>query len=171
MKTLALSLIIALVATPALASSKHRHQQIDYAKVIDVEPLYETVSYKEPERHCRIEQRTVKHRRSNTPVILSTMIGAAIGHKLGNDSTNRKIGAVAGAVLGASVGKDINRDNYTYETREEPRCETTYNVHYEEKLKGYRVGYKYRGHTYYTRTSHHPGDRIKVAVNVRPLID
>ena len=35
-------------------------------------------------------------------------------------------------------------------------------------VSAYDVTYVYAGHEYTTRTDHHPGDRIRVAVDVRP---
>ena len=38
----------------------------------------------------------------------------------------------------------------------------------DERLSGYDVTYEYANRTYHTRTNYHPGDRIRVRVDVRP---
>jgi uncharacterized protein YcfJ len=37
----------------------------------------------------------------------------------------------------------------------------------DEELAGYDVTYEYANRTYHTRTNYHPGDRIRVRVDVR----
>ena len=43
--------------------------------------------------------------------------------------------------------------------------------HYEaqQQLVGYRVEYRYEGQTFTTRTIEHPGEFIRVRVNVDPV--
>ena len=36
------------------------------------------------------------------------------------------------------------------------------------RVSGYDVTYEYGNRTYHTRTDHHPGDRIRIRVDVRP---
>lgn len=44
-----------------------------------------------------------------------------------------------------------------------------YDDYYDDRrVSGYDVTYEYAGRTYHTRTDHHPGDRIRVRVDVRP---
>lgn len=149
----------------------------DFAKVTHVEPIYKTVAHRTPERQCWTE--TVAYEqphngyRSHTGTILGGLIGGAIGNELGHHKSNQQVGAVAGAILGASVARDIgNKSNPHYsstEYREEERCEVTHQVSYEEKITGYKVTYRYHGNLYHTRMDHHPGKKIKVAVNVSPV--
>ena len=161
------------VSVQALAGNGHT----DLARVTDVEPIYRTIAHRTPERSCWTEtvaySQPVGGRRSHTGTLLGTLIGGAIGNRVGHNKTNKKVGAVAGALLGASIGRDIgnkSRSNYsTTQYRDQERCEVTEQVSYEEKITGYRVTYKYHGNTYHTRMDEHPGKKIKVAVNVRPV--
>jgi len=50
----------------------------------------------------------------------------------------------------------------------EERCRLERAYRSEERLQGYRVTYLYNGQTYTTRTSHDPGNRIRVRVSVSP---
>lgn len=172
---------ITLSAAPyALADKKHsRHYDkqhfdiIDYARVIDAQPIYDTISYSEPVRECRIEERVVRHgHKSKTPVILGSIIGGAIGNELGHGRDNKKIGAVVGSILGGSIASDINREHHyngRREVRHERVCTTVDKVSYREELVGYNVRYKYKGRVYHTTMANHPGDRIRVSVNIKPI--
>lgn len=176
--SLGLSLITAPVAQADKAKrnynqhyGQHQSERIDYAKVVNVKPIYETVSYSEPYEECHYEERRVRnHRDSNTAIILGSLIGGAIGNELGHNKSNKRVGAVAGAVLGGSIARDIDRSKRGYRVRNEKVCTTAYQVKYKEELTAYDVAYKYRGMTYYTTMDEHPGKRIRVAVSVRPVI-
>jgi len=153
-------------------SYQQGNEKTAYAKVVNVKPIYETVSYSEPYEQCRYEERTVsRHRNSNTAIILGSLIGGAIGNELGHNKSNKRVGTVAGAILGGSIAKDIQRNKHGYQqVRNEKICTTAYEVNYKQEVTGYDVAYKYHGVTYYTTTDQHPGKRIRVAVSVRPLI-
>ncbi|MGH1441176.1 MAG: glycine zipper 2TM domain-containing protein [Cellvibrionaceae bacterium] len=174
------SLGLTLAAVPfAQAEKSKRHYQdynndynetVDYAKVVNVKPIYETVEYSEPYKECHYEERVVRKRRgSDTAIILGSLIGGAIGNELGHNKSNKRVGTVAGAILGGSIAKDIHRSKRGYHVRDEKVCTTAYQVNYKEELRGYDVAYKYRGKTYYTTMDQHPGKKIRVAVSVRPL--
>jgi len=168
---LALAVLLTAVAMPSFAA--HNQGFTDFAKVLEAEPIYQTVEYDTPERKCWTESVAYQkpHNSSATGTILGGIVGAAIGNKLGHKKSNRRIGAVAGAVLGASIGNDISRNNSSHSTteyRDQKHCEVTHRIRKEEELVGYRVTYKYHGQTYQTRTTEHPGKKLKVAVNVQP---
>ena len=40
----------------------------------------------------------------------------------------------------------------------------------DERVTGYNVTYDYQGRRYMTQTTHPPGDRIPVSVDVRPAV-
>lgn len=163
-----------LASTSAVA--KHK-SNIDYAKVIEAEPITKSVRVNTPRRECWEEE--VAHYdhsgyRSSTPTLLGSVIGGAIGNELGNHKDAKRAGTVVGAILGGSIGRDIghrvNSRGRTYYTTEEV-CKTYQDYHEEERIVGYHVLYKYRGETYSTETRHHPGDRIRVRVSVTPVDD
>lgn len=163
------------MAAPFAAADSHRN--VDYAQVTDVVPIYQTVTRRVPQQECWTETVRVERSRpsSATGTIVGGVIGGAIGNAVGHGRSNKKVGTVVGSILGMSVGHDISQrhnaqyNNASYEDFE--RCETTYTNETEERLDGYDVTYKYHGQTFHTRTQNHPGKRIKVAVQVRPLED
>lgn len=143
----------------------------DYAKVTQVQPIYERSSRRIPETSCHLESyRESDSSNSHTGTILGGIIGAAIGNELGHKKRNKQVGALAGGLLGASIGRDVSQRNQSREPRYQERevCETLYRTENVRQLTGYQVSYQYRGRHYRTRTEHHPGDRIPVQVAVRP---
>jgi len=176
--TIAIAAISLVSTSYALADKKHSHhynkqQFVDYARVIDSKPLYETVSYNEPVRECRIEERIVRHRKhAKTPVVLGSIIGGAIGNELGHSKTNKKVGVVVGSILGGAIASDIHREHNKHrhsEVRHERVCHMVDQVRYQEELVGYNVRYKYKGRVYHTTMANHPGERIRIAVNIKPI--
>ncbi len=160
-------LITLLALFPAWAVAGADYQ---WADVLDVEPVYETVRRIEPVQACRDER--VRHRlggHSATPPILGAIIGAALGNAVGHKKANKRIGAVAGAILGGSIGADIGRSSRPGGYRTETVCEWHEEVREEERLTGYHVRYQYNGTVYATRMRNHPGDQIRVRVRVTPV--
>lgn len=162
-----------------------------YARVTDVDPIYETVEHQVPRETCWTEKvRYTPHQRhhnrhhgdkSATPVIIGALIGGALGNELGHHKRNKQVGAVAGAILGGSIGADIQRQNrhdryhdshydsaYDVAYRDEQRCKTYYDVETEERLTGYEVSYRFSGREYQTITDQHPGKKLRVRVGVEP---
>ncbi len=174
-------LVAGLTLNTAWADNHKRHgkSRVDYARVVSVEPITETLTHRVPEETCWTEK--VRYQepgyRSNsyTPALIGGILGAAVGNSLGkkHHKTNRTIKAVALGALGASIGHDMSRRSRSanhVEYRDEQRCEVSYQTSYEERVVGYDVGYRYRGETYYTKMDYDPGKKIRVRVNVRPVI-
>jgi len=168
-------LALPLVLAPSLTFAASTYER---ARVVDVDPIYKTVSYEVPVQQCH-EARVRQHsrgygRRSATSPILGAIIGGALGNAVGHGKRNKQVGAVIGAVLGGSIGADISRrnrpyhnDRVEYETREV--CDTAYELRSEEQLTGYNVSYVYAGQTYSTRMRRDPGDSVRVRVHVSPV--
>ena len=163
---------ILATGVPAVAGNQgHNGKFYDYARVVDVQPIYRTVRITTPRRECWDEERYTyddSGYRSATPVIIGGLIGGAIGHQIGK-GRGRDAATVAGALLGGSIARDAQRQNETgrYARRhEETVCNTYQDVSEEQRLEGYRVTYRYKGHTYTARMDHDPGDRVRVRVKV-----
>ncbi len=168
------ALLGTLGASSSLALANHYDDDdIYYARVTRVEPIYETAAYDRPHQQCWNESvplRSVEPR-SHTAPILGAIVGGAIGNALGHHHVNKMVGTVAGAALGASVGRDISyrnsggeRDAYTNERV----CETVADRAYREEVVAYRVYYRYHGHDFVREMDYDPGPRLKVHVNVEP---
>jgi len=161
----------------------------DTARVLEVdpilapgEPVYRDQCWQEPVRYVtrgrgyddRRYSRGGTGTASNT--VLGGIVGAAIGRQFG-DGDGRRAATVAGALLGGAIANDRSRQRYddgygrTYEretVRYEQRCQTVSSGRSEDRVVGYRVAYDYNGHVYTTETPYHPGDTIRVRVDVVP---
>ena len=149
----------------------------EYADVLETRPVYRLVEVSTPQEQCWEEEIAVETRGrrndSNTPVVVSTIIGGAIGNAVGHNKSNKRVGAVLGAVLGHSIGRDIVRSNSRPAVREYEvvqRCQTVYQEHEEERLIGYQVTYLYNGEERTVRTDSDPGDQIRLRVSVQPVL-
>jgi uncharacterized protein YcfJ len=168
-----LSTVTALTAGLLLANSTLAGPGYSsYAKVTRAQPIYQTVTQRVPQQSCHIE--TVAYhqpgRNASTATVMGGLIGAAIGNELGHSKRNKQVGAVAGGLLGAAIASDASRSGPSSSTRyrDEQVCHTSYHTQHTRELVGYDVSYRYQGKHYHTRTAQHPGDRIRVNVDVRP---
>ena len=107
--------------------------------------------------------------------VIGGIAGAVLGSKVG-DGSGRYVGTAVGSMVGGMAGRSIY-DN-SQRDRQYPRRGTVrvcdpvpaYSgyVQDDERLDGYDVTYEYANRTYRTRTNYHPGDQIRVRVDVRP---
>ncbi len=109
--------------------------------------------------------------------LVGGLVGAVLGSKVGGGSARyatSALGSMVGGMAGRSIYEQAKRN------QEPPRsgmvrvCDPVpqhdgraYPAG-EQTVSGYDVTYEYAGKTYRTRTDHHPGDRIRVRVDVRP---
>lgn len=181
----AVVLSMALTATPADAQRAYavskqsvNHNVYDYARVLSAEPIVRYVTVTTPVQECWEETReyTVDRRPGRTgSALVGAIIGGVVGHQFGSGRGN-DAATVAGSLLGAAVGSESarqraeRRGEYGTVRYSEPvrRCQTNYQEREEQRIDGYRVVYRYNGQKYATRLPHHPGERIRVRVDVRP---
>ncbi len=191
-KTLVLMTALAL---PAAAWADHdgREAYREYARVVEVTPMYRMVEVSVPRQECYEELERVDRRgrghddryrsRSNSlvPTIAGGVIGGVVGRQFG-DGRGRDAMTVIGTLIGAAVASEGSRE-YRYEDdpglrhtrysraryRTVERCEIAYETRHEREPDGYLVTYEYEGRTFTTRTDAHPGRRIAVDVQVRPV--
>lgn len=195
LKTITKSVIIATtmcaVSMPVMAK-KHRqydkqnHASYDYAKVVNVNPVYESYQVNHPVEKCYdkrvpVNQRSKHRNASYTNEIIGGVIGAAVGNQVGKNGGGkaRDVATVIGGVLGASVARDIERNNSRYNSRSRDYQEVRYKViqhcevhdSYQTKREvvGYDVAYRYNGEVYHTHLDRHPGHKIRVRVSVKPV--
>jgi len=161
--------------------------EYDYARVVDVDPIYRDVRVTVPRQECFNETRyeEVPDRRygphpSAGSMILGGIIGAAIGNQIGSGD-GRRAATVAGALIGTALGHDaaerraaddryasVDPQDRPLRSYEEQRCSTRYEDRYEKHLDGYRVTYLYDGHRHTTQLPYDPGERVRVRVDVLP---
>lgn len=162
-----------LSSSMAVNAGPRNHRFQDTAKVIDVEPIYETFEVRQPQQHCWDEDVTYHEpaQKTYTGTVLGGVIGGVLANELHQGHGKGKDAAtLAGALLGGAIGHDLsqNAQHAHYTTRTERHCEMRDYTTYEEQLVGYRVKYRYKGQVFTTRTENHPGKRIPVRVSVAP---
>ncbi|HEY0662560.1 MAG TPA: hypothetical protein VGD21_14715 [Lysobacter sp.] len=110
--------------------------------------------------------------------VIGGVIGAAIGSQVGGGSARYATGAI-GSMVGGMAGRSIYEQNQRQRDRVgtvrvcDPQPVGGYNDggYYssnDRAVNAYDVTYEYAGRQYTTRTNYHPGDRIRVRVDVRP---
>ncbi len=171
-KKTALSLLVAVVLGGAgIAQAHERGGRYEYARVLSVEPAYESVKvpYEQEVCHQEREYHYTRRRSNAAPVILGAVLGGLVGNRI-DGGYHRGAGTAIGAVVGGSIAHAATRDGrggYRYPVEHE-YCETRVAYRYEERPAGYLVRYRYRGEIYETRTDYDPGERLRVRVEVSP---
>ncbi|MDO6461671.1 hypothetical protein Q4485_13255 [Granulosicoccaceae sp. 1_MG-2023] len=136
--------LITLTALGALLGGTHALADTSftaYGRVIDARPVYKQV--KVNPGVCR-ESRHERH--SGTSIRDSARVN------------NAKV-----TVTSRHISRETRPTGRQDRT---PACDTT---RPQKHISGYKVTYRYNGRTYHTFTRHHPGTRLSLAVNIRPL--
>jgi uncharacterized protein YcfJ len=174
--------LVAVVAFATAGSVAAQHRdgygpEYDYARVIRVDPIIDVVERPVRRDECWEEPVTYREpvryhdRDDRAPAVLAGIVGGVIGNQFGG-GRGRDAATVAGAALGYSMARDSQRRNGSYVsggreyTSYEERCETRTDFRRDEQIRGYDVTYRYHGRVYHTTTDYHPGDRIRVEVDV-----
>lgn len=177
-------LIATMVLAGGIAQSAHADNLRDrpgpgFGKVLDVEPLYETVSVQVPEQRCWSDpdrySDTRRYFNGDGRQLAGTLIGGVVGGVLGNQvggGNGRTVMTIAGTVLGAMAGNRIT-DHWTADTLGDDsagtHCTTVERTQEREELVAYRVKYRHRGRVYFTETDYHPGEWIRVDRRLKGL--
>jgi len=110
--------------------------------------------------------------------VVGGIAGAVLGSRIGGGSgqlVGTAVGTAAGGLAGRSI-YDANQRNQQVQRGQVRVCDpgpiSSYGAGYDEgQVDGYDVTYEYMGRSFRTRTDHHPGDRIRVRVDVTPEPD
>lgn len=184
MKTIVVAVLAGVLACPAaFADGRHRgrgqppDRHVEYARVVDVQPIYRSVEVRVPRDECWDErvvyQDRDRHADGNRTagLLIGAAAGGAAGHQFGN-GRGRDAATIIGALIGATIGQDAAARQGPPAVREEvayeQRCRTVSDREIEQHVQGYDVTYRYQGRTYHTRMPYDPGDSIPVNVDVRP---
>ena len=180
-----IAIILIIMSATALADSKKRYKNhsqnmaYDFAKVVDVRPVYREVEVSNPVRECWDEPVIRTHNntghKSASGMAVGGILGGVIGHQIGKGNGN-KLATAVGTLIGAQIGHDAvngrvqsgqGHDSYT---EYEQHCGMRHQVSYEEVLDGYHVTYRYQGEHYEIRMPYDPGKRIKLRIQIEPVI-
>lgn len=163
------SIIVALGLSLLAGSASAHRERYASARVVAVEPLYQTVFVDQPVTTCHRE--TVARRVADPAVVGTTLagavVGAAVGRQFGSGSGRDAMTAI-GAIAGSAVAnrRAVSRRGGAVTVVHEPvdRCQTTYRREAQRMLTGYWVDYRHRGRIYRILTNERPGRFIRVAV-------
>ena len=173
--------LVMVVGTTAMAGDKGKHNHnrskakfVDYARVVEVEPIYRKVRISIPKEECWQEKthRPMKYRTQHNAtanIVVGGIVGGVIGHQLGH-GRSRDIATVAGSVIGASIGHELANHTKTAVTKMSytKHCNTHRRQRKVRRLDGYWVTYRYKGEHFMTRLQEKPGRRIRVMVKITP---
>lgn len=175
--------LLALAGTAGAAGNIEQHYDhaarqdlFEYARVMDVRPLYREVEVSRPVRECRDEPvYQTRHRepKSAGGMLAGGLIGGIVGHQVGKGS-GRRVATAVGTLIGAKIGHDAVNGHDSHRPPEvvgyEEHCRTRYQASYEAVLDSYDVTYEYRGRTYRLEMPYDPGERIKMRIQITPVI-
>ena len=180
-----IAIILVMISATAIADSSHkryknhsRNMAYDFARVVDVRPIYREVEVSSPVRECWDEPVIQTHRstghKSASGMAVGGILGGVIGHQIGKGN-GKKLATAVGTIIGAQIGHDAVNGNVqtqpqTSYTEYQQHCAVRQQVSYEEVLDGYDVTYRYQGERYKIRMPYDPGKRIKVRIRIEPVI-
>ena len=108
----------------------------------------------------------------NVATVLGGVVGAVLGSRVGGGSARYATAAV-GSMVGGMAGRQVyershrvERDRVVTVCDPVPADGDGYTVD-DSRVGAYDVTYEYAGRSYTTRTNHHPGDTIRVRVDVQ----
>lgn len=176
-KTLGSTAILALAFSAAAWAGNDRHDGYPdrgygpgraynggYARVIDVDPVFERVRYTVPVQSCWVESHAAGYSRPN--VAGATIVGGAVGALIGNSIAHgdgRAVATVGGAAVGAVVGNQIASNSRPVARYEQvQRCRTVQEERFERRVASYRVTYVHEGRHIVTRLPQDPGRYVRV---------
>jgi len=143
-----------------------------YARVVDVDPMVRYVTVNRPHEECWNEvERHPTGFGAAGQTAAGGVIGAAIGRQFGGGSGQDML-TLLGAAAGATIAHErAIRNGAGSQTRDVTvqRCEVVNEQVTEQRTDGYLVTYAYQGRNYTMQTATPPGDRVRLAVDVRPV--
>lgn len=172
MRMLRVGLLAAAMPAVAQSGPVDENVQYGYADVLRVDPVYETVRYREPREECR-EVEVERVERDGGDPTGGTIVGAIIGGVIGNQvgkGNGRRAATAAGAVIGGAIGHNVDKNNGPGRTRvaTEQRCRVVDVEREERRIAGYDVEYRFKGDVFVSRLPYDPGNKLRVRVAVSP---
>lgn len=144
-----------------------------YADVLRVDPIYETVRFREPREECYDEPVSVRERGGGDPTggtVIGAIIGGVVGNQVGGGD-GRRAATAAGAIIGGSIGRNVDKTNggpdRVYEGSER-RCRVVEVEREDRRIASYDVEYRYKGDVFVSRLDYDPGNKLRVRVSVAP---
>jgi uncharacterized protein YcfJ len=154
---------VVIVTAGAVAANSGYNPLQKYAKVVSVEPAFETSHT--PREVCgdqtTLEQAPVKDEKRIAGTAIGAVVGGVLGSQVGSGSGRDAAtvaGAAAGGYAGSKVQKRLQEDNLQEKTEEQ--CVVVYDT--ESVQAGFDVTYELDGVQKVVRMERDPGNRIPV---------
>jgi uncharacterized protein YcfJ len=164
-KQLLIGGIVGAVAVTAIgATAGYRMMDSDnYAEVVNVEPVSETVTVTGEECHDQLVavQKPTKDPKQIAGTTTGAVLGGLVGSQVGGGDGKKVatvLGAVAGGIAGNKVQEGMQERNGDQVSQEV--CETTQDSHQQDA--GYDVTYLLNGQEHTVRMNDDPGRRIRI---------
>jgi uncharacterized protein YcfJ len=160
------------------------------AEVTNVAPVITERFVEEPRQECVVQPRAMRrgysrhdrHYRNDGSVVeyddrrggggsklLGGLLGGLLGHQFGGGHGKTAL-TIVGAFAGAAIAGGRRRVEPAYFEEPERRyCSTVTDQRLVRELDGYLVTYLYEGQEFTRQVDEHPGDRLRVRVEVTPL--
>ena len=129
-------------------------------RVISSTPVIQQVTV--PRQVCNNQPTVVQQPNSGAGAVLGAIAGGVLGNQIGHGA-GRAVATGIGVVGGAAVGNSIEGSGSYVQNVQQCATQTFY----ENRTVAYNVTYEYGGQQYTSRTSYHPGDKIRVRVDVQ----
>ena len=149
LEILLIGLSTALVTTTGEAANQQIYH--DYARVLKVSPIMETIQVPVRREDCQTPARTRRELPTRSP---------PIGDLRPNHS---------GLTLADAIRQDWTYQLLLATPRTKRECRWIEVFETREHIVAYRVRFRYGKDTFVRRLDHDPGDRLRIRVEVRPL--
>ncbi|MGH8233746.1 MAG: glycine zipper 2TM domain-containing protein [Rhodanobacteraceae bacterium] len=137
--------------------------QQQFAQVVAVQPVTNSVTTSKPRQVCRDEQvavpETYKDKNQIGGAVVGGLVGALAGHQVGGGK-GKTLATVGGAAAGAFAGHEIQKkhqQNNATKTETRNVCRTVTDKTTSSKTVGYDVTYTLNGQAGHIRMDHNPG--------------
>ena len=117
----------------------------DYARVLNVDPISETVALPVKKEHCFYPKSAIR-----------------ADERLAGDVRSGR----PGIKIGAAIAEEIQHRKNRMSMR---RCRLVTSYRNRDRVIAYRVRYEYGGDIFVRRMNRHPGERVRVRVSLTPL--
>jgi uncharacterized protein YcfJ len=161
---------ISIVFSILLLSSTNTFASELFARVVQIEENYETITEYSPIKICRDEEvpiygNTNQNNNNSGNVLLGMILGGVSGKVITGEDGGAAVGAIAGGLIGAN---NNNSGNQIIGFRTVQTCTMEKKEVNSTRLKNYRITYDFHGAlgTSYSYNSYLVGDKIPVSVNV-----
>ena len=161
---------ISIVFSILLLSSTNTFASELFARVVQIEENYETITEYSPIKICRDEEvpiygNTNQNNNNSGNVLLGMILGGVSGKVITGEDGGAAVGAIAGGLIGAN---NNNSGNQIIGFRTVQTCTMEKKEVNSTRLKNYRITYDFHGAlgTSYSYNSYLVGDKIPVNVNV-----